>query len=332
MVLVLTSQSDIASGQVIAWLNHYGTQWFRLNDYINEQGKATDFTFLLREGDPNFTVTHQGAAPVDLSAVHIVWFRRIQIGPKINHNSDELLNTIGQHLNRVKTNEKDAFMKAFFKSLRRKKWLSHPETADLNKCYQLFVAKGLGIDVPDTLITTSKKELIAFRAKYKLVATKALQTIPPMAVNQFSTSFLMYANILVDKEVDELPDMFFPSIFQAYIQKEFEIRAFYLAGKFYSCAMFTQANPQTVVDFRRYDYRNPARRVPYQLPKNVEDQFSKLMDELDLNTGSLDIIYRDDRYYFLEVNPVGQFGFISHPCNYLIEQQIARYLMENNTR
>ena len=30
---------------------------------------------------------------------------------------------------------------------------------------------------------------------------------------------------------------------------------------------------------------------------------------------------------FLEVNPVGQFGMVSLPCNYQLEKRIAQYLI-----
>ena len=51
------------------------------------------------------------------------------------------------------------------------------------------------------------------------------------------------------------------------------------------------------------------------------------MKALKLESGSIDIIVDEqDDYYFLEVNPVGQFHFVSHICNYYIEKEIAQSL------
>ena len=51
------------------------------------------------------------------------------------------------------------------------------------------------------------------------------------------------------------------------------------------------------------------------------------MNRIDLDCGSIDLIYSvDETYYFLEVNPIGQFGMVSYPCNYNIEALIARTL------
>jgi D-alanine-D-alanine ligase-like ATP-grasp enzyme len=51
------------------------------------------------------------------------------------------------------------------------------------------------------------------------------------------------------------------------------------------------------------------------------------MNKLDLNCGSIDMIVTPkNEYVFLEVNPVGQFGMVSYPCNYNLEKKIAEYL------
>ena len=82
-------------------------------------------------------------------------------------------------------------------------------------------------------------------------------------------------------------------------------------------AIFSQADKQTSIDFRNYNYEKPTRRVPYKLPKKFEDKLREFMKLAYLNTGSIDIIRNEkNEYVFLEVNPVGQFGMVSKPCNY----------------
>jgi pyruvate carboxylase len=68
--------------------------------------------------------------------------------------------------------------------------------------------------------------------------------------------------------------------------------------------------------------------VPYKLPDNVEEMILKLMKKMGYNSGSVDfIVDKQFNHYFLEVNPVGQFGMVSYPCNYFIEKEIAKDLM-----
>ena len=53
------------------------------------------------------------------------------------------------------------------------------------------------------------------------------------------------------------------------------------------------------------------------------------MKEVGLNSGSIDILKgTDGKYYFLEINPVGMFEFISAPCNYNFPKLIAQTLIK----
>jgi glutathione synthase/RimK-type ligase-like ATP-grasp enzyme len=78
--------------------------------------------------------------------------------------------------------------------------------------------------------------------------------------------------------------------------------------------------------------RRPNRFVPYKLPERIEKQISDFMERIELNTGSLDMIKSivDGKYYFLEVNPSGQFGMTSKPCNYNLHKKVADFLIEND--
>ncbi len=132
----------------------------------------------------------------------------------------------------------------------------------------------------------------------------------------------MYTSIVDKKEKED----FFTTFFQQKIEKDFEIRSFYLNRKVWSMAIFSQNDDQTKVDYRRYNKVKPNRNVPYNLPKDIEEKIIVLMDKLDLTSGSLDFIKSDDKFYFLEVNAVGQFGNVSFYCNYGLDYEIATSL------
>jgi len=50
------------------------------------------------------------------------------------------------------------------------------------------------------------------------------------------------------------------------------------------------------------------------------------MTELGLTSGSLDFIKNGEKFYFLEVNAIGQFGNVSFHCNYNLDYEIAKSL------
>jgi glutathione synthase/RimK-type ligase-like ATP-grasp enzyme len=137
----------------------------------------------------------------------------------------------------------------------------------------------------------------------------------------------LYTIRLTLRELNDLPDRFLPTLFQRQIPKQYEIRTFYLDGACHSMAIFSQGDKQTELDYRRYNHSRMNQMVPFALPAEQEAAAGRLMKDLEMNSGSLDIIRdTDGRYVFLEVNPVGQFGMVSRPCNYYLEEKVAAYL------
>lgn len=93
-------------------------------------------------------------------------------------------------------------------------------------------------------------------------------------------------------------------------------------------AIFSQNNPKTEIDFRHYDHTVPNRTVPFKLSDNIENSLRCLMKSINNNSASIDFLYgKDKNIYFLEVNPIGQFGMTSYPCNYYLEREIAYQLI-----
>jgi D-alanine-D-alanine ligase-like ATP-grasp enzyme len=92
-------------------------------------------------------------------------------------------------------------------------------------------------------------------------------------------------------------------------------------------AIFSQKDKTTTIDFRNYNSEIPNRTVPFILPENIKKGLIELTKKIGINSGSIDMIVTPENdYIFLEVNPVGQFGMTSYPCNYNLEKRIAEFL------
>ena len=215
---------------------------------------------------------------------------------------------------------------AYLKSYSFKKCLGTVDDVAPNKMSTLRLAKNIGLSIPDTILTSSKKDLIRFYKNNEEVIFKCISD--PIVLKENEKKMMLYTSLLNKEELDQLSDFFFPTLFQQRILKEYEIRVFFINDCFYSMAIFSSNNKKTEVDFRVYDFENPNRTVPYQLPDEIKQKLTSLMNLMDLNTGSIDLMRGvDGEYYFLEVNPVGQFGNVSEICNYYIEKKIANYLI-----
>ncbi|WP_271769939.1 grasp-with-spasm system ATP-grasp peptide maturase [Aquimarina algiphila] len=238
-----------------------------------------------------------------------------------NDNIAELRWRIGQEIGRINNQIFNNFQNAY--------QLPSPLSVKSDKFSMLRLAKELGLDIPDSLITNSKKELLQFFKKQQQIITKPLYET--VYFNDKSYIAFFKTNTITEEVIESLPETFFPSLFQGYVEKDIELRAFYIEEKFYTMAIFSQLDPQTKIDFRNYNDEKPNRNVPYLLPEEIEIKIKRLMKELNLNTGSIDLIKTPDKkYVFLEVNPTGQFGFVSKPCNYYLEDVIAEELIRHD--
>jgi ATP-GRASP peptide maturase of grasp-with-spasm system len=203
------------------------------------------------------------------------------------------------------------------KTLENKKHINKESNYHINKLLVLGKAKGIGFDVPTYYLAENTDDVIVNETITKTITGNSI-------LENFDENCdgLMYTTIIEKKEDRD----FFISFFQEKVEKDFEIRTFYLNGKCWSMAIFSQKDEQTKIDFRRYNKKKPNRNVRYNLPKIIEDKIHLLMKALDLNCGSLDFIKKGEQYYFLEVNPIGQFGNVSYHCNYELFKEVAEAL------
>lgn len=200
-----------------------------------------------------------------------------------------------------------------------------------NKTEALKIAKKNGITIPDTLITTLKKDVREFKEKHKNIITKPIKDVSFIEYNDVEIK--MYTKTVSDKDIENMPESFFPCLFQNQIDKVFELRVFFIEDSYYTMAIFSQEDDKTKVDFRNYNVKKPNRNIPFLLPKDIELKLKKTMTELGLNTGSIDLIIDSaNNYLFLEVNPVGQLGMVSVGGNYNLEKEIALKLIQNDTK
>ncbi len=202
-----------------------------------------------------------------------------------------------------------------------------------NKIRDLKIAVDCNFDIPETLITTEKSKLIDFYNKYSSIITKPIHNGHinyTDKINSYESKGIVFID---DKIISKLQDRFCLSLFQQYENKQFEIRVFFILNNLFPMAIFSQNDIKTRFDYRNYNIEKPNRNVPFKFPISVEHKILKFIQKSKLDTGSMDLIYTpDNRFVFLEVNPAGQFGWVSQNCNYYLEKKIAELLIEQKQR
>jgi ATP-GRASP peptide maturase of grasp-with-spasm system len=304
-LLVISSHDDLSTDEVLNWVSYFNIFFSRINGEDSASIKKLTISECAQE-----VILSYSKGDLKISESNQFWYRRGEI--KFNY---DIKNSIFSAYLQQELEKVTNFIDYLFTNGNS---INKPSDNNINKLILLQAARKVGLKIPmsqiDCQISDTKNKI-----------TKAISELGGIIlVNSKKVYFGKGTQIVnnLDKGAK-----FFPSFFQKYIEKQIEIRTFYLGGKFYSMAMFTQQNSQTSIDFRRYDRSKMNRRVPYKLPNGIEIRLRKLMKKLNLNTGSMDLIKNlNGDYYFLEVNPVGQFGMVSNPCNYYLYKKIADYL------
>jgi ATP-GRASP peptide maturase of grasp-with-spasm system len=329
MILILSNDFEIPTNRVIDWLVHYNVPFIRMNV---EDAKIADLSINVSHHHPDFTLVYKDKV-IKYSEISAYWFRRGTIPPIKSGNF--LTNifrtkTIASQMDSHLVNESKATIAYLHHILdQHPRKIGSRNTATPNKLQTLQLAEKHGLEIPETIISTDREAIREQKKKLKHIVTKAIDNL--VVAEAYGKRYLYFTEEIADDVLERLPETIYPSLIQKKLEKKYELRVFYLYGKLYSMVIFSQLDPRTQVDFRDYNLQRPNRTVPYQLPHDIEHKLRALMLELKMETGSIDLVFTtDNRYVFLEVNPVGQFSQVSNPCNYFLFKEIADFLAFKN--
>ncbi|WP_406825804.1 grasp-with-spasm system ATP-grasp peptide maturase [Pedobacter sp. KACC 23697] len=310
MILIFSINNDYSTSAVISWLIRLNKPFIRINE--------DTLVELLWLNALDFAIMVNGETVLG-SQITKLWYRRGGLDLFAKFKNDLIKNYL--------RTEHTALIEYFYHRLDKIPSVNKFRNSDINKLYLMDLCQQCGILAPQYLVTGCKKELTNFFEQHKHIISKPIST-PFSLQDDEGFSHMAYTSMVNREDIDALPEQFVPTFFQCAISKAYEIRAFYLNGKFYAMAIFSQNNSNTSVDFRNYDREKPNRVAPFTFEKTYELKLKKMFDAYGLNCASFDVIYAGDdaKYYFLDLNPVGQFGMVSAPCNYNLEKEIAMAL------
>ena len=118
-----------------------------------------------------------------------------------------------------------------------------------------------------------------------------------------------------------------PSLFQEYIDKEFEVRIVSTDITSTGIAIYSQDSEVSKVDYRRYDFEN-VKYKKVEIPDTVKEFCSKMLKHYGLHFGVFDFIQsKAGKYVFLELNPNGQWLWLEEESGYNLTKEVAENLI-----
>lgn len=319
MILILTTEhGDFSHKRFIDWLEYYNADYEILTGESIYHGK----TRLNITGNKLFINNRNYT-----DDVNVIFNRRwltVNELPKIERDynlNQSIVNTLSAELYELRN-----FLSC---NLKKALWIPNIQNLNVNKITILQKAQEVGLQVPQYIITNKKVDVFEFHDKYHTIITKAIGNFPR---NYSSNNFLInpiFTKIITKELIEKLPDIFFMSIFQEYIPKHKEYRVLYFEGTCYTVEILTQENDFSIIDSRaKKDDSSEIRIHKAKLPRLYEIKIAKLMKDIGLNIGCIDILEnQNNELFFLEVNPVGQISGYSLRGNLDFEKNVVEKMI-----
>ncbi|WP_343703591.1 hypothetical protein [Chitinophaga sp.] len=303
MILIITHKADFTADYVINKLNLLNIPYYRFNcEDVLDRYYSIEIVDRIKyslNGNNTFSA---------------VWFRRTKL-PEFK----------GQPL------ETRAFLqgevRCFFDNLFSiipARWLSPPMNVYRaeNKILQLQEATKIGFTIPDTIVTNSRELIKEFYYRHgKEVIIKPLYNNKLMVEGRLG---LIYTSRIKQQYIDEIDQyLISPSIVQSEIKKEYELRVTVVGNNVFPASVNSQSDRDTIIDWRKKRLRFNS----YKLPDDIKRKCIELVNTLGLSFGAIDLVKSTDgKYYFLEINPNGQWAWIENDTGLKISDAIINYL------
>lgn len=200
-------------------------------------------------------------------------------------------------------------------------WVNHPVDTYRaeNKIFQLKTAKESGLLIPESYVGNNLPDNIDIKKNY---IVKSLDTALFYDGEQ---ELFTYSSVLSGKQLTESNIQNAPIIIQECLEKKIDLRVTYVDGWLFPVSI-TKQGVGIEGDWRK----NKKDELIYNkidLPNDISEKTQKLMKKLNLRFGGLDFALVDGRYYFIEVNPTGEWAWIVGATGMPIDKKIAETLI-----
>jgi glutathione synthase/RimK-type ligase-like ATP-grasp enzyme len=194
-----------------------------------------------------------------------------------------------------------------------------------DRVHQLSVAKNVGFDIPETIITNDPEKAKDFYSSHRgRVIIKALHH---HGVQVGDRVYSMYTHKITNRDLYYLNDLInAPCVLQEKVFKKSDIRITVVGKQIFAVEIDSQSTPKGRNDLHRCSLvKLPKRSI--ELNKCDRDKCIKLLASFGLHYGALDLVKdRSDRLIFLEINPTGDWLWIEQQTGLPITKAVSDLL------
>jgi glutathione synthase/RimK-type ligase-like ATP-grasp enzyme len=312
MILLATNKRDITTDFIVMELERRGIPYFRFNTEDLPQA-------VVRFEPTTGWILAVGDVTINLQDVKAGYYRRPgtpEVSAEVNDQATK------EYL----VNEWSAVLRSLWNAIEGR-WLNSPFAIlrAEDKPRQLCEAQALGFEIPDTFIGNDIDVVVEFAAENPTIGKPLRHAL----IDKGPNGQVLFTQKIQNLKIDDRKAVeVAPVIYQREIIKAYDVRVTVVQNKVFAVAIHSQDQQETELDWRRGS-RIDITHQNITLPDELALRCCSLAQVLGLNYGAVDLI-RDvsGRYWFLEINPNGQWAWIEHRTGSPISSAIVDALMD----
>jgi glutathione synthase/RimK-type ligase-like ATP-grasp enzyme len=320
MLLIVTNKSDLASDYLILRLQERGIPFARFN--TEDYPELVSIDVIFKGNCHEFSIRFPNGFQITQGDLSSVYFRQ-PVPPSFPGIEDSVIR-------RFVEDEFAELLRSLWRLIPESIWLNHPRKLwwASNKVEQLVEAADIGFSVPDTLISHSRDSLKDLLVKKKgHIVAKAVrhgfvrnnekvflagtQRLP----EDFLEKFNCYINVA--------------TTYQEEVRKAIDIRVVVVGNDVFPTKILIDREKSVdwrVADIEGYDLMHE----PIELPLKTRENCIEIVRRFGLKYSSIDLMQDvQGTFYFLELNPNGQWAWIEQLTGYKIRDSIIDSLVAN---
>lgn len=306
--IILSDSKDFTTDYVTLELEKRGVSYLRLDRDLLPNYKITWDIYNL-----NLWIERNGNKYlIDEDSLHGVYYR----APTYLRETFSRSKTVEEQL-------KQSQWMSFYRNLlcfNKAKWMNSPSATFYaeNKMIQLKVAQQTGLKIPQTILANNADHL-SFIDDSLII--KSLDTV---IFNFGDSEAFVYTNTVNSESLKNAELSIAPIIIQNNLSPKIDYRVT-VVGKTVFSVKILMENKGVIGDWRKE--KDNVSFIPSELPENVNNMCRQVVDTLGLSFGAIDLIHYNNEFYFIEVNPTGEWAWLVDSANQKIYEAICDYLI-----
>lgn len=309
-VLIISNKFDFSTDYVVRRLISKEVPYCRIN---TDTIQNWNLTFSFRNG-PNLIAENKKLFRINPTSLKSVFFRAPSF---LRSTPKDLQGQIREQ------------WASFYKGLMMFKnalWVNYPVSTYYaeNKICQLTEAHKIGFSIPDSLATNNSSKIVEKFSSHEKIICKSIDTL---MFEENENEAFCYSKPISLKTIDVSSINKIPAFYQHYLSPKIDYRVTVVDNDIFAVQIINNGKG-VEGDWRLL--KDSVLFVEDSLPKLIKEKCISITRNLGLKFGAIDLAYHNDQFYFIEINPTGEWGWLVEAANQPIHISIVKLLCGTN--